>query len=825
MRVLVVDAYGLGAEGRSAFKDFLSILHTAFEEPYAKSLTTLSFCLRGRSELLPLLNDPATEFTSHAAQRAFDAFDVVCIAGEANVLPWAPVMHQVGALLRMCLRCDKPTLCVGSALQSLVFIASIGADRIRVFNNRGRGGRIGDLKRIAADKTLLSTLDDQDCFLDFATGDVYRRHLAAKETDTIPPFSPEMAATSRSSAAQMVPSEWYPCRNVGLHYPPAAEEFQSYGHTLRRRSTYRARVRPAVLEGAGGDFEGVTPSEVRSTEVLVNINKRAMSHWSLKGLPVSFVAPCRHTWEVHHTVQPPIEVLGSSKKGPQIIQLGPAFAMHFRTTRRYPETVTIVSSWVKGVVMRTQSGESVAFRASPRLSIPGPLTARPQADKAATAAKVAAAAAGGTEESPLASALASGTALVTPRPGHLTVRTDTVKPVGHPSRQMRAEGGMRDGEGHKTTRTVSKYASKDFVPRVAGLKHRKSRVFRPPPPPSSQPAPHAPPSEQPPTTISTKPPLPFLPPLPLSTMSIPQPPVPVSRPMVIRAQDESDSESERGVAASSSFGGSPRTDDRLAAQPQRTQSMNVMSDTDGERMRLLSFEEAGGGLEGVERLSGDVSERGYYPTITKERARQMLHPEEKWEASPESKAPTVRLTTRRAAEGPVSAGRDVSGMAKGATQSASQRPYTSWLKRQNTLIEKIEKTSIPRGFTRLLPQSTAGDAVSPDQALVGQTMKYAIKRKNQRRGARDKSPSGSPRQRHSSSSSASFYYMVSNFVHQTPSPPPLIHQFRPRDEPQHWIGGPWRHTAYNRGIFNKWDQLPNDTDPPATNYTTLFSAR
>ena len=105
--------------------------------------------------------------------KAFSSCDMVFMSGnDVSCTPWGPQNYALRLLIRQCINASKPTFISGSITHILVYIVQNKGADIRVFNGRGKGGPLIDLKEMSS--ATKNSLSEFDSFLDAATGELLR---------------------------------------------------------------------------------------------------------------------------------------------------------------------------------------------------------------------------------------------------------------------------------------------------------------------------------------------------------------------------------------------------------------------------------------------------------------------------------------------------------------------------------------------------------------------------------------------------------------------------------------------------------------------------
>jgi hypothetical protein len=319
MRLLIAYAF----PGKEEVLAMQKLVTESLKGPYKAYLTQVAVAVRSYTELQDFLYDPTTEFASPQVQNSFRALSMVIILGEPNLLPWGQSTRQLYYLVKQCIKYSKPCFLAGCGMQMLSFLVSMGADRPRIhvpaIHKRRGGGK--------PDPEDLRDLDDGEMYLDVTNGDLYRRE--------------DPVATHEGYFPS---NEWRYYKNVGIHFVHTAE------HTAQgklKRSGVNARNSTPMRFGVG------RTSVALRGETTAMVDPFAFCHWLLKDMPRQFQVPVRHLWEVHEPPPKGLFCLASSSRGPQVMEIGPLFAVQFLITSRFPDTVTLFTKWLLAVADST----------------------------------------------------------------------------------------------------------------------------------------------------------------------------------------------------------------------------------------------------------------------------------------------------------------------------------------------------------------------------------------------------------------------------------------------------------------------------------------
>jgi hypothetical protein len=321
MRLLIAYAF----PGKEEVNAMQKLVTESLKGPYKAYLTQVAVAVRSYTELQDFLYDPTTEFASPQAENSFRALSMVIFIGEPNKLPWSESTRQLYYLVKQCIKYSKPCFLAGCGMQMLSFLVSMGADRPRIKVpeiHKRRGGGKPDLEE-------LRDLDEGEMYLDVTNGDLYRREDAVITAEGYTPGQ-----------------DWRYYKNVGIHFVHTAE------HTERgmlKRGGVNARNSVAMRFGSG------RTSVALRGETTAMVDHFAFCHWLMKDMPRQFQVPVRHLWEVHEPPPLGLACLASSPRGPQVMEIGPLFAVQFLITSRFPDTCKLFTSWLLKVADATNS--------------------------------------------------------------------------------------------------------------------------------------------------------------------------------------------------------------------------------------------------------------------------------------------------------------------------------------------------------------------------------------------------------------------------------------------------------------------------------------
>ncbi|CAG9323794.1 unnamed protein product [Blepharisma stoltei] len=322
MRVLIVDAFSIGSEGRRSFNNFKTLVKKAFTFQKMYNVEDIEFIEVDHSSIDTYLYELNAGFSSKDAEKLFDHLDFVFIDGDSNLLPWLQHTRKFLTLIRMCKKTKKILFAASFAMQTLVFLCATSFNVGRVINGKGRGSSLHEIHNLPRES--LSKLSLGDVFLDNSTGDIfcYDGHR----------------------------NEFYPVANAGLHNNKAAQENEKVSKAILRTYKYSAKNVDKIDEIYIG----------KSTETKVRIFKQFVQHWLLKGVGFDeFLVPNLNKWDVHPInatlKENVLSVLAESQRGPQIIVHNNAVGVQFHVSSKYPMTFLILKNFVVHMMDRFQN--------------------------------------------------------------------------------------------------------------------------------------------------------------------------------------------------------------------------------------------------------------------------------------------------------------------------------------------------------------------------------------------------------------------------------------------------------------------------------------
>jgi len=326
MRILLVNAYSQSDEGRRRYREFREIfLQILTRQNDNLEWREYDLVERNKNDVDDYLFDLNTSYSKKESANNFDIIDLICVAGDVNLLPWQKSAEKVLILIKMCLRVKKWLFAVGFGMNALIYLSASNIEKpIRVINGNGRGGKLADLNTLDFNTMNLGY---SDYFLDHVTGDLY--------------------------AYKHEYEEWIPFTNVGLHYQRAANEYNSIGKYVVNAPVYRAKTQTAANE----------INLIESSETICRLKKHEYHHWLLADINPEFVVATKSRWEVHPfsflDSGKIFSILAESKTGPMIIEYKNIVGVQFDIQKRYPGTIQVLKNFLQ-LKLRTLAGDQAS---------------------------------------------------------------------------------------------------------------------------------------------------------------------------------------------------------------------------------------------------------------------------------------------------------------------------------------------------------------------------------------------------------------------------------------------------------------------------------
>lgn len=170
MKILIVNAYKNNSDGLKAFMGFRYLIQKILLEQTIVMDMESEFVIRRMEDLEDILYETTSSSNKVSSGRNFDSFDMIFISGEPHYRAWSKLTIPIQILVRMCLRARKFLFASGFAMETLVFQAATNFDRSITIINGDEGGKISEMRGFSS---RLTSLAQQDFFLDHTTGDLY----------------------------------------------------------------------------------------------------------------------------------------------------------------------------------------------------------------------------------------------------------------------------------------------------------------------------------------------------------------------------------------------------------------------------------------------------------------------------------------------------------------------------------------------------------------------------------------------------------------------------------------------------------------------------
>ncbi|CAK68983.1 unnamed protein product (macronuclear) [Paramecium tetraurelia] len=306
MKILLVNAFAPTPKGQKQFLDFRYIVQKAFINYSEVPDQEMEYIVRDFSSISDFLYEIQSSYVNQNAVQAFNAFDIIFVAGSGTTLPWSQQMEKILVLQRMCIKINKYLFACGCGMMGLVFLSASNFDRTVYFTN--------------------DELHPQKYFIEKSTGDIFVYHPDTKT--------------------------WQPKSNAGLHNNKAAQEFQTLGKYILKAPIYRP-------------FKNIEVYASKTNEIIVHIKSSHVNHYIFEGVKSqSFVATTSSKWDVHSFSFPSIEraftILAESDRGPIIIEYGSyIIATLFDISLNYEATTQIIGNFIKTTVDKIKGGAKI----------------------------------------------------------------------------------------------------------------------------------------------------------------------------------------------------------------------------------------------------------------------------------------------------------------------------------------------------------------------------------------------------------------------------------------------------------------------------------
>jgi len=137
--------------------------------------------------------------------------------------------------------------------------------------------------------------------------------------------------------------------NIGLHNKQIAEKYMSRGKYILNKDNYR----PKTGKEASENYTSI------NVETLVTIQKKNISHWALKNMPLEFIVRSHSNWFAHNICLTDKElkylVLSSCPKGPIIIEHTNTIGLGFNISKKYPHTMVVLENFIKAKMLEDKN--------------------------------------------------------------------------------------------------------------------------------------------------------------------------------------------------------------------------------------------------------------------------------------------------------------------------------------------------------------------------------------------------------------------------------------------------------------------------------------
>ena len=214
--------------------------------------------------------------------------------------------------------------CSGLGYSLQIFYCATAMLEFNVVNNKQKGGPLSQLEKIPI--SAFSNKSD-NVFLDSLTGDYYIYNQEQQK--------------------------WLPQGNVGMHYSRAVESIDNQEQEyLKKKQVYKVH-------------ESKYSSQIyvsKLSESKCCVKKNYIGHWLFDEVDHQFLVENRFSWDTHPVnitdvkiVKQNYYVLAESEKSPVIIEHLNTIGVQFYINNQYPQTVQILSNFIKNKISDIQS--------------------------------------------------------------------------------------------------------------------------------------------------------------------------------------------------------------------------------------------------------------------------------------------------------------------------------------------------------------------------------------------------------------------------------------------------------------------------------------
>ncbi|OQR94454.1 hypothetical protein ACHHYP_01298 [Achlya hypogyna] len=320
MKVLLVN--GFAARDAAKFAPFKQAVLSVIRVISQNDVIAPHVIEKPRAELDEYIYEMHSNTADPESITRFDQLDFVFVDGDVSIPPWAPQLHKLCLLVKMCMMTGKCLFGAGFGAAILAYLCSTGGELLQAVNGKGRGTPLRSVQSapppengaIVVTEGVAADINSHIVLLDSETGDYFNfnhRH-----------------------------NTWEPKGNTGLVM-----------HTSDRDKAYGVRPTSARA-GTRKPNNHKSPALVAKlgdVQCCGRIEQR--THAYLKGLELSqFVVNCSSRWDldemITHTSGNRYKVFVDSQRGPLLIEFGNALCTHFVVSANYPPTCTILKNYV-----------------------------------------------------------------------------------------------------------------------------------------------------------------------------------------------------------------------------------------------------------------------------------------------------------------------------------------------------------------------------------------------------------------------------------------------------------------------------------------------
>ena len=138
----------------------------------------------------------------------------------------------------------------------------------------------------------------------------------------------------------------------------------SRGKYILSKDNYRPKTGKNVPE----------PFASLNVEILATTQKKNMSHWVLKNMPLEFVVRSNASWYAHNICLTDKElkylVLSTCPRGPIIIEHSNTIGLNFQISKKYPHSITILENFIKAKMLDVKNKAEILLTSEENTKYP-----------------------------------------------------------------------------------------------------------------------------------------------------------------------------------------------------------------------------------------------------------------------------------------------------------------------------------------------------------------------------------------------------------------------------------------------------------------------